>query len=216
MRAHEILTEDQDELVRNPNDLFYSIFKNVTAIGIDFERGRSDPWIAYVNVGNNSDLLDLVKEHGWARTGMGHETYLSIARFEDERDAAYVGQQIASDLEENIMRMLAGEDWESVVGQIPTWTGAAPDRNHSGRKTLPEYIPPTPRAFDTEKATNLILKLERGKDPIKFKINTNELSMSYNLNEILKVMEVLVIKQSINYNDAAQMAVILADQQKKK
>lgn len=221
MRAHEILVETKDEngLIRNNRNNDYSIYKNVTAIAPDFESGRRDPWIAYVSVENNPDLLELVEEHGWIRIGLGHKTFLSIARFEDERDAAYVGQTIAEDLEENIMKMLAGEDWESVVGQIPSWMGSPPARDHSERKTLPEVIPPTPRIFDVEKATIVLVKLEGGRDrkaSMKYQVNTDRLTGTYNLPDLLKIMKFFVIDRAMNYNDAAKTAALAFIELKKK
>lgn len=215
MRAYEILLETKDEngLIRNNRNDDYSIFKNVTAVGVDFKRGRSDPWIAYVSV-TNPDLLELVEEYGWSRIGLGHKTFLSIARFEDERDAAYVGQKFAEDLEENVMKVLSGEDWESVVGQIPNWMGVAPPLNHSSRKILPEITPRTPQIFNVEKATAIILKLER---QLKYRINTNDISMNYNLPDLLKIMEFLVINKATKYEDAARAAALhLIDQNKAK
>lgn len=228
MRAHEILLEkaievrDDHGLIRNNRNNDYSIYKNVTAFAADFKQGKRNPWIGYVGITKDSELFELVKEYGWRRTGLGmsHDSYLPLARYKDERDAAYVGQKFAEDLEDNVMKVLSGEDWENIVGQIPTWVGEAPPLNHPERpKKIPEPTPIIPRTFDVEKATKVLTKLEGGRDrkaSMKYRVNTDKLTGNYNLPDLLKIMKFFVVDKTMNYNDAAKAAALAFIELKKK
>jgi len=99
-------------------ELSHSQYKNVTALKKKLD--EPEPWLAYFHV-SEEERHELVMAGVPKAPGLGFDNIWPVDYFGDERDAAFVGQKLAQDREETILRLMDGEDWESIVGQIPNF-----------------------------------------------------------------------------------------------